>query len=276
MELDEHVIGICSWSLNPLDTGDLIAKVKQLELSHVHLDLTTLLKLDGPGRADAIAQLQECGIEVTSGMVTFTGEDYSSISIIRQTGGFVPDATWEQRRNLTVRCAGLANQAGVQKLSVHVGFIPDPGDNAYATLLKRVGEVAGRCAEYNVAFLMETGQESAERLLQFISDLPQRNVAINFDPANMILYGSGDPVQSARLLGTHIGHVHIKDATRSKRPGVDWGEEVPFGTGDVSVREFIAALHAAQFRGPLMIEREAGNDRFADVRTAIETLRRVL
>ena len=91
--------------------------------------------------------------------------------------------------------------------------------------------------------LMETGQEKAEELLEFLHDLKRANVFINFDPANMILYGAGDPIAAIKTLGQFIRHVHVKDATGSAKPGVEWGEEVPFGTGQVNPKAFIEALH---------------------------------
>lgn len=276
MQLGEHVIGVCSWSLNPASVEDLIAKLKRLDLVHVHLDLTTLLKLDDPARAAAIDQIRRAGITITAGMVTFSGESYATISTIRTTGGFVPDATWEERRDLTVRCAALAKQMGLERLSAHAGFIPPQGDVVFSKVLNRVDEVARRCAEYGVDLLLETGQERAGVLLQFLNELSARSVGVNFDPGNMILYGSGDPVQAANALGGYIRHVHIKDAVRSGRPGLEWGEEVPFGTGDVNVTDLVGALRASKYHGPLVIEREAGNDRLADVQVAVYTLRRVL
>jgi sugar phosphate isomerase/epimerase len=119
---------------------------------------------------------------------------------------------------------------------------------------------------------METGQESAPELLQFINDVRAKNVRVNFDPANMILYGAGDPLAAIRTLGRHIGHVHVKDAKMSSQPGVAWGEEVPVGTGQVEWRQFLATLRSIGYTGPLVIEREAGEDRVGDVRRAIRTL----
>jgi sugar phosphate isomerase/epimerase len=89
----------------------------------------------------------------------------------------------------------------------------------------------------------------------------------------MILYGAGDPIDAIRTLSRHIRHVHVKDGTASSRPGQEWGEEVPFGTGQVGPKQFLAALDRIDYRGPLAIEREAGSQRMADVKTAIESLR---
>ena len=121
--------------------------------------------------------------------------------------------------------------------------------------------------------LLETGQESAPELLQFFNDLRCKNIKVNFDPANMILYGAGDPIEAIGILGRHIASVHVKDAVMSKKPSVEWGSEVPFGTGEVPPKEFLRALRDAGYAGPLIIEREAGETRMADIAFAIETLK---
>ncbi len=120
---------------------------------------------------------------------------------------------------------------------------------------------------------METGQEKAEELLEFLHDLKRDNVFINFAPANMTLYGAGEPIAAIKTLGKFIRHVHVKDATPSTKPGVDWGQEVPFGTGQVGPKRFLQALHEVGYTGPLCIEREAGNQRLTDVKPAIEALK---
>ncbi|MFZ4576545.1 MAG: sugar phosphate isomerase/epimerase family protein, partial [Phycisphaerales bacterium] len=93
-------------------------------------------------------------------------------------------------------------------------------------------------------------------------------VGVNFDPANMILYGMGDPVESLRALMPHVMQVHLKDATPSATPG-QWGAEVPLGAGAVDWSSFFATLRAAGYAGDLCIEREAGEQRIEDIRTAL-------
>src|SRR5689334_17831784 len=112
MEIAGHVIGVCSWSLHPKDVADLLAQVKRLELSHVQIGLAWLLALNDARREDEIQALRDNGVEFTAGMISFPGEDYSSISIIKQTGGFVPDQFWPQRRELSFRAAELAQKLG--------------------------------------------------------------------------------------------------------------------------------------------------------------------
>ena len=115
----------------------------------------------------------------------------------------------------------------------------------------------------------ETGQEDAEDLEMFLIKLNRPNVGVNFDPANMILYDRGDPIDALHTLSKRLKQVHIKDAIRTKKPG-EWGQEVPVGTGEVEWKEFFNTLDELRFAGFCSIEREAGDQRLADNKTARE------
>src|SRR4051794_36606369 len=274
MNIGGHTIGVCSWSLHPKDTADLVTQVKQAGLSHVQLGLAGLSVLDDKRKLHELDHLKAAGISITGGMVGFQGEDYSTIANIKRTGGFVPDGDWAVRRSITEQAAKLAKEMGVPHISAHVGFVPPKGDGNYQTVLGRIRDIADLFAAHDLWLLMETGQEPAHELLEFLHDLKRDNVFINFDPANMILYGAGEPISAIKVLGKFIRHVHVKDATGSAKPGVEWGAEVPFGTGQVDPKAFIDALHGVGYRGPLCIEREAGNQRLVDVKFAVETLKK--
>jgi sugar phosphate isomerase/epimerase len=272
MELQGHPIGVCSWSLRPKDVPDLIAQVRAAGLSHLQLALGAFLELHPEDRDRALGQIVDAGLKLTATMISYAGEDYSTISAIKRTGGLIPDDLWPARRELTLKAASLARAIGCKCLTTHVGFIPPPNDAMYPVTVQRIVELTKPLNDMGVDLLMETGQEPAAELLQFINNVPAKNLGVNFDPANMILYGSGDPIEAIGILGKKIRHVHVKDAVRSGNPGIDWGEEVPFGDGEVPHASFVAALHAVGYNGPLVIEREAGNERLADVKYAIETL----
>jgi L-ribulose-5-phosphate 3-epimerase len=274
MKIGAHDIGVCSWSLRSGDVQAMIAGVRSLCLSDCQLALTPLVLTDELSRQQQIGLIRHSGLGLPAGMISFPGEDYSSIPAIRRSGGFVPDNEWPRRREIAARVVSIANSIGIKKISTHIGFIPPSNDEHYELMIQRVREIAEAWATADLQLLLETGQEAATELLQFLNDIPSKNVGINFDPANMILYGAGDPIEAIYILGRHIAHVHVKDAVASDQPGVEWGKEVPFGMGQVDAKKFLAALSEVGYTGPLTIEREgrAANP-VADIQTAIVVLK---
>src|SRR4051794_36035300 len=273
MQVRGHDIGVCSWSLHPRDTTELISRVKLCGLEHIQLALGPLLDKDDAARGADLEQIKASGLKLTATMIGFSGEDYTSIAIIRRTGGFVPDDLWTARRDLALRAGALSAELGVKNLTTHIGFVPPSSDPAYAVMVDRVSNVATSMARDGVNLLIETGQEEASELLQFLNDLNCRNVGVNYDPANMILYGAGDPIEAIKILNRHIQHAHVKDACPSQQPRMQWGKEVAFGTGEVDPLMFLDALDDIDYDGPLCIEREAGSDRIAAVRGAVDALK---
>ena len=273
MNLHGHDIAVCSWSLRAKGGQELVGTLKTLGIQHVQLGLLDLIQLDDKRKHQELGHLRSGGIQFTGGMMSFPGEDYSSIAAIHRTGGFLADDTWPLRKRLTEQGAKLARELGMSQIGTHIGFVPPKSDAKYPVMLGRIREVANVLAQQKLDLLMETGQEKAGELLAFLQELAAPNVAVNFDPANMILYGAGDPIEAIGVLGKHIRHVHVKDAVPSATPGREWGQEVPFGTGKVNPAAFLKALHQVGYTGPLAIEREAGNDRAGDIRKAIEALR---
>jgi L-ribulose-5-phosphate 3-epimerase len=84
----------------------------------------------------------------------------------------------------------------------------------------------------------------------------------------------GDPIRAVELLGPDIRSVHVKDARRPTSPG-QWGEEVPLGQGEVHIRRFVQALMDVGYTGPLVVEREVGDQaaRLRDVAHGLAYLR---
>jgi sugar phosphate isomerase/epimerase len=198
------------------------------------------------------------------------GEDYTTMDSIRRTGGVVPDATWEQNwRNIQI-IADLAKGMGLKLVTFHAGFLPeDERDPEFRKLYDRICRISDLFASRNVDLGFETGQETGETLRKFLEKLNRPNVGVNFDPANMILYDKGDPVAALHALGPWLKQCHIKDGTRTLKPG-KWGEEVVVGTGHVDWKAFFRALQELDYSGYLAIEREAGTQRLDDIKSAEE------
>ncbi len=260
-------LGVCSWSLQPTDPTELLDRVRATGLRRVQLSLTPVV--DAPDTwAGLFDALERSSIEVVSGMIGPYGEDYTTLDTIRQTGGVVPDATWDDNWAMCQRVAALAQQHGIEILTFHAGFIPhDPADDVFIRVQQRLGRIAELCADHGLTLLLETGQETAADLTAFLDTLGKDNVGVNFDPANMILYGKGDPIAALEMLMPRVKQVHLKDATAADTPG-QWGSEVAVGTGDVDWDDFLTVLSQHHYDGDLVIEREAGESRVEDVRQA--------
>ena len=123
--------------------------------------------------------------------------------------------------------------------------------------------------------LFETGQETADDLNAFFdhmaNDRGVTNIGINFDPANMILYDKGDPIDALKKLLPGVKSIHIKDAIKTATPG-EWGSEVPVGTGQVDWQAFMQVLADGDYTGDMHIEREAGESRIVDAKAAVDHL----
>jgi sugar phosphate isomerase/epimerase len=273
MQIQDHIIGVCSWSLQIQEMSKLTAALKSLGLSHFQLGLLELVMLDDRQRHAEMANLKSSGLSLTGTMMSFPGEDYSTIAAIHRTGGYLADDTWPLRKKLSESGARISAELGTKIFATHIGFVPARTTHGYEIMRRRIEEIAEICHRHSQTLLLETGQERAADLEHFLKSLSAPNVAVNFDPANMILYGAGDPIDAIHTLGPYIRHVHVKDATASDKPGEQWGAEVPFGSGEVGPEDFMEALHEVGYHGPLAIEREAGTTRQADVRKAIDVLK---
>lgn len=260
-------LAVCTWSLQPTTPEELIEKLKEIGVARVQLALDPLR--ENPAGWERTAQLlAENKIAVVSGMFGCVGEDYTTMETIRATGGIAPDETWDENWENVQKIAGIAAALRLNLVTFHAGFLPhDEKDPAYTKLHHRLDLIADVFAARNIDVGFETGQETAPALLDFLRKLGRRNVGVNFDPANMILYDKGDPIEALRTLGAWLKQVHIKDATRTKVPGT-WGEEVVVGTGQVPWPEFFQTLRELSFAGHCCIEREAGTSRVEDIRTA--------
>ena len=256
-------LAVCSWSVQATSPKDLIAKLQTIDIRRVQLALGPLR--EGGVWSDAGAQLADAGIEIVSGMASTVGEDYTTPDTIKRTGGVVPDATWPQSWANIQQMAHLAQTLGLKLVAMHAGFLPDdPADPAYEKLAGRLGQIADLFADHDLTLGFETGQENAATLAAFLDRLGKDNAGVNFDPANMILYDMGDPIDALRQLVDRVVQCHIKDATRTTSPGA-WGTEVAVGTGEVDWSAFFKVLNQAGYGGDLCIEREGGGSRTDDV-----------
>jgi sugar phosphate isomerase/epimerase len=230
-----------------------------------------------PERAkEFLARLQQLGITVTVVFAGFEGESYADIPTVSLTVGLVPLETRRERTAELKDIADFAHLLGVDKVGVHIGFVPHDRTSAdYRDVVAIAREACDHLAKNNQALHLETGQEPADMLLAFLQDAERDNLFVNFDPANMILYGCGEPIPALRTLGRYVRSIHCKDATWSDRPGETWGAEVALGKGAVDFAAYLRTLAEIGYEGPLTIEREIPQDparQKAEIASAVEVL----
>ena len=204
-----------------------------------------------------LARLKELGIRLTCVFGGFEGESYADIPTVSRTVGLVPPETRAARTKEMKEIADFAKLLGCDTVALHLGFVPhDTNDPLYQEVLAVTRDVLDHCKANGQNLHLETGQETADGLLQFIGDVQRDNLFINFDPANMILYGTGEPIEALKKVGRYVRSVHCKDGKWAKNPGQEWGQEVPLGHGDVGMERYLQTLKEIGYTGPLTIERE--------------------
>ncbi|MCH7812681.1 MAG: sugar phosphate isomerase/epimerase [Planctomycetes bacterium] len=276
--MEPLTVGVCSWSIDRRQPVQSIRVAGQRYGARaVHLGFFDAETLQATS-ADALRRVaDEVGVEICATFAAFWGEDYSSLTAVAASGGYLPDEHWPTRRDHTLRVADLSAELGAALLAIHVGTIPDdPSADAYRKLAARTAEIADALAERRLTLLLETGRESAATLSGFIDGVAKENVKVSYDPGNMVIYGTGDPVRSIATLGGRIGLVHLKDASASSQPGTDWGCEATLGTGEADIPRVVSRLRATGYSGPLIVERTAGRGDPGDLSESVDYLRSLL
>lgn len=274
--LRDMEIGVMFWGgRDPVAT---LRELKALGVRCGQIGIPGDMKLEGAGAAwKAALEAEQFALVTVFG--AFTGENYADIPTVQRTVGFIPPATRAEREARTLAISDFAAEVGAPSVALHVGFVPeDEADPDYVAVRDMVRRVADHAAGHGQSFALETGQEPAEVLLRFLNDVSRPNLRINFDPANMILYGTGDPIEALGVLGPQVISVHCKDGDWPPKgvPGA-LGTERPLGQGSVGMDRFIARLKEIGYRGTLNIEREVENqeERLRDIRMAVGLLERL-
>ncbi len=275
--MNQGICAVCSWSLRPTDVRELARRVRALDIDSVQLALVPCL--DDEQWRGAVDFLRGEGIQVISGMLAMAGEDYTTLESIARTGGVRSDHHWGENLDRTLRVADLAERDALDLVTLHGGFLPHDGrDPVRSMMIDRLRTVADIFAQRGISIALETGQESAATLAAALHELDRPTVGVNFDPANMILYGMGDPTEAVETLAPWLRQVHVKDAVATEHAGT-WGSERPVGAGSVQWQPFLARVRRActpERPINLVIERESGKCRDEDILAARDLIRRHL
>lgn len=212
-------------------------------------------------------------------------------------GGFFTPETNVPKIEKSKRILDLALDLGTNIVTTHIGVIPEqPDDPAYACMQEACEELGAYAARLNAYFAIETGPESAAHLKRFLDSLSTKGVAVNYDPANLVMVAGDDPVEGVRTLKDYIVHTHVKDGSRYQHfdprdvygypkhvqkerkaliPRDAYFRELPPGKGSVHFPEYFAVLREIGYKGYLTIERETGDDPVADIKETIRFIKQL-
>jgi len=213
--------------------------------------------------------LEKHQIEATSLVIGGPGKEVWDFYQGPLTIGLVPRETRAARIAHIKKASDFAKECGITAVQTHCGFIPEnPNDPVYKETIGALREVVGYCKNNDQNFRYETGQETPITLVRAIQDVGFDNQGVNFDLANLILYGKANPVDAIELLGPYVQGIHAKDGMWPTNPK-ELGQEVPIGKGKVDFPRIIERLKQLNYRGAVTIEREiSGPKQVEDVRDA--------
>jgi L-ribulose-5-phosphate 3-epimerase len=219
--------------------------------------------------ARLVRALAKHNVEATSVVVGGPGREVWDFYEGPRTIGVVPQDTRVARVARMKQGSDFAKACGIPALQSHAGFIPEnPNDPVYKETIATMRDVVQYCRRNAQSFRYETGQETPITLVRAIQDVGLDNQGVNFDLANLILYGKANPVDAIEILAPYIQGIHAKDGLWPTNPR-ELGKEVPIGKGKVDFPKIIARLKQLSYQGAVTIEREvSGPEQIEDVRAA--------
>lgn len=214
----------------------------------------------------------EAGVEISCVFMGFSGQIYNFKDGPR-TMGLVAPGFQKERLRYAKELSDMVKEMGINYMGGHIGFIPDDErDPVYQSFLPVMKEFLEQCEKNGQTFCFETGQELPSTLKRTFLDLGMKNVGVNLDPANLIMYGKANPLDAVEIFGQYVKGMHGKDGLwPTERDFL--GKEVPIGEGMVPFPLLMRKLKAAGYNRPVTIEREiSGVRQIEDIKKSMELL----
>ena len=241
-----------------------LAAVKSLGLDRIQVSRLPDRYYTPEGAREFAGLLKAAEVRSESVVVVFDGESYKDQESVVKTVGFRPVDLRQARLDYARRCVDFAAAIGTKIVTLHMGVLPrDPEDAIYRGMLGAVGALAAHAAGKQVIISLETGQETGDELARFLDKVTEARVGVNFDTANLVLYGLDQPARALERLRDRVTSVHVKDGLPPENPA-RLGREVRLGDGRAQVAECLRILEQSGFQGPLIIENYVWRDRGTD------------
>jgi sugar phosphate isomerase/epimerase len=202
------------------DPRKALAAVRSLGLDRVQVSRLADRYYTAEGAREFAGLLAGAGVRSDAVVAVFDGESYKDQESVLRTVGFRSAALRAPRLDYARRCVDFAAAIGTKVVTFHMGFLPRrPADPDYREMLKAVGDVAVYAAGKGVTLSLETGQETGEELAAFLDAVEGARVGVNFDTANLVLYGLDHPARALAKLLDRVTSVHVKDGLLPEEPG---------------------------------------------------------
>ncbi len=200
--------------------------------------------------------LEKYDIKATSMICSLPGPEIYTFREGPETIGLVPRKYREERIERLRQGIDFCREAGIPAIQSHFGFIPEnPNDELYKEFLETMKPLGEYAHKNGIDIYFETGQETPVTLLRAITDIGTGNLYVNYDTANLILYGKANPVDGLKVIGKYVRSLHAKDGKYPTDP-YKLGEEKPIPNGDVDFPEVVSSLKKLSFNGSIIIEYE--------------------
>ena len=227
--------------------------------------------------AAVVEKGKKTGLTISSFWAGWSGPKVWDFIQGPSTLGIVPEE-YRARRVEELKAGGdFTRKCGLPAVITHLGFIPEnPGDPLWPGVVDAVRAVAVHLKNLGLEFWFETGQETPTAMLRLIETVGTGNLGLNLDPANLILYGKANPIDSLDVFGKYVRNIHVKDGFYPTDP-MELGREVVVGAGKVRFPEFMRRLREIGFEGELIIEREiSGDEQKRDIRKTVTYLEELM
>lgn len=172
------------------------------------------------------------------------------------TIGLVPRENRAARVERLMQGIDFCKAAGIPAVHAHFGFIPeDPRDILYIEFIETMKPIGEYALKNGIDIYFETGQETPVTLLRAITDIGTGNLFVNYDTANLVMYGKSNPLDGLKVIGKYVKALHAKDGMYPVNPE-ELGKEVPIPTGEVKFPAVFSYLESIGFNGHITIEYE--------------------
>lgn len=267
-------LGVLFHLKTDVDVLKKFEEIKKMGLQSCQITVWDMSLYTEENAAKIRAAKEQTGIEVSTLWAGWSGPREWNFTYGPVTLGLVPPAYRGTRLEDLRKAIPFAKAIGTKNIATHVGFLPaNPRDPDYIGTIGALRSLCKEMKQEDLSFLFETGQETPVTLLRAIADIGYDNVGINFDTANVILYGMANALDSWDTFGKYVKDMHIKDGI-FPTDGNALGKEVPVGEGKVNFPALIEKLRKDGYTGFITIEREiSGEKQITDIINARDLLR---